>query len=198
MMQMNRQWMYGKRGTTEFISGLTNFLDVAESNKDNGFIWCPCVDCQNKKSYSVRKTVHSHLLRKGFMASYNCWTKHGERGVMMEDVDEEYEDDDNYMFPEYGDTERGEAEDEEEPADDHIIDDDLRRCITDIHREANTVEEKKKLQRMLDDQKKNCTQLAKMTTQSWVPHWNCCNERRRIVYVTRHLRSYSKYSRGGF
>src|SRR4051812_44171168 len=154
MMQMNRQWMYGKRGTTEFISGLTNFLDVAESNKDNGFIWCPCVDCQNKKSYSVRKTIHSHLLRKGFMASYNCWTKLGERGVMMEDVDEEYEDDDNYMFPEYGDTERGEAEDEEEPADDHIIDDDLRRCITDIHREANTVEEKKKLQRMLDDHKK--------------------------------------------
>ena len=91
----------------EFISGLGNFLDVAELNKENGFMWCPCVDCQNKKSYSIKKTIHSHLLRKGFMASYNCWTKHGERGVMMEDNDEEYEDDDNYMFPEYGDTARG-------------------------------------------------------------------------------------------
>jgi hypothetical protein len=35
------------------------------------------------------------------MPSYNCWTKHGERGVMMEYNKEE--DDDNYpMFPEYG------------------------------------------------------------------------------------------------
>ena len=29
-------------------------------------------------------------------ASYNVWTKHGERGVMMEDGDEEENDDDNY------------------------------------------------------------------------------------------------------
>jgi hypothetical protein len=29
------------------------------------------------------------------MAGYNCWTKHGERGVMMEDGEEE-ENDDNY------------------------------------------------------------------------------------------------------
>jgi hypothetical protein len=43
------------------------------------------------------------------MPSYNCWTKHGERGVIMEDNKEE--DDDNYPgFPEYGDTFMGEAE----------------------------------------------------------------------------------------
>jgi hypothetical protein len=29
------------------------------------------------------------------MAGYNCWTKNGERGVMMEDGEEE-ENDDNY------------------------------------------------------------------------------------------------------
>ena len=40
------------------------------------------------------------------MPHYNVWTKHGERGVMMEDNVEE-EDDDNYpMFREYGDTAR--------------------------------------------------------------------------------------------
>ena len=78
---MNRQWMYGKRGTSEFILGLGNFLDVAELNKENGFMWCPCVDCQNKKSYSSSKTIHMHLLRKGFMPSCNCWTKHGEKGL---------------------------------------------------------------------------------------------------------------------
>jgi hypothetical protein len=71
------------------------------------------------------------------MPSYNCWTKHREREVMMEDNEEE-EDDDNYMFLEYGDTARGEAEDEEEP-DEPILDDDLRRAIVDAHREADTV-----------------------------------------------------------
>ena len=42
------------------------------------------------------------------MPHYSVWTKHGERGVMMEDNKEE-EDDDNYpMFPEYSDTATGE------------------------------------------------------------------------------------------
>ena len=103
---MNREWMYGNQRTSEFISGLRNFLDVAQANSENGFMCCSCVDCQNKKDYSSSKTLHSHLLRKGFMPSYNCWTKHGERGVMMED-NEEDKDDDNYMFLEYGDTARG-------------------------------------------------------------------------------------------
>ena len=36
------------------------------------------------------------------MPSYNCWTKHAERGVVLEDNEEEEEEDP--MFPEYGDT----------------------------------------------------------------------------------------------
>jgi hypothetical protein len=49
------------------------------------------------------------MLQHGFMPSYNCWTKHRERGVTMEDNEEE--DDDNYPeFPKYGDTFMGEAE----------------------------------------------------------------------------------------
>ena len=53
------------------------------------------------------------------MPSYNCWTKHGEKGVMMEDNEEE-EDDDDPIFPdeeeEYGDTamEDNEEGDEEQ------------------------------------------------------------------------------------
>ena len=46
------------------------------------------------------------LIQFGFMSGYNCWTKHGERGVMMED-NEEKENDDNYMCPEYGGNVRG-------------------------------------------------------------------------------------------
>ena len=55
----------------------------------------------------------------------------------MEDNEEE-EDDDNYpMFPEYSDTARGEAEDEEAPDDQPMLsDDDIRQVIVDAHRET--------------------------------------------------------------
>jgi hypothetical protein len=59
------------------------------------------------------------------MSDYNCWTKHGERGVMMEDNDEE-ENDDNYpMYPETTDTaiEDNEEEEFEERASDVLADD---------------------------------------------------------------------------
>ena len=106
-MQMNRQWMYRGRRTSKYIKVLHNFLEAAEANKQNGFMHCLCTVCGNTKAFSDYKTLHFHLLQKGFMPHYNVWTKHGERGVMMEDDDEEEEnDDDNYrsMFPEYADT----------------------------------------------------------------------------------------------
>jgi hypothetical protein len=68
---------------------------------------CPCVDYQNKKEYSSWKILHSHLLQKGVMPSYNCWTKHGKRGALMEDIEQEEDDD---MYPKYGDTAIGESE----------------------------------------------------------------------------------------
>ena len=38
-MQMDRQWMYkADRRTKEFIDGLHYFLNVAETNKQNGFM----------------------------------------------------------------------------------------------------------------------------------------------------------------
>ena len=105
---MDRQWMYvGDRREDPYMTGLRSFLEVAKANTKDGFISCPCFDCENTKSYSTSKIIHMHLLRRGFMPSYNCWTKHGEIGVMMEDNDEE-EDDDNYpMFPKYDDAARG-------------------------------------------------------------------------------------------
>jgi hypothetical protein len=136
--------MYDDRCISEFIEGLRNFGDVARANIRNGFMGCPCVDCENKKEYSSWKILHSHLLRKGLMPSYNCWTKHKERRVIMEDNEEEEDDD---MYPEYGDTATGEAEaegtveaEDEEASDE--LDDDLRRAIVDAHREAESVNEK--------------------------------------------------------
>ena len=83
---------------------MRSFLNVAEANTRNGLMCCPCRVRWNEKDYSSSQILHSYLFRSGFMSGYNCWTKHGERGVMMEDNKEE-ENDDNYpMFPEYGDT----------------------------------------------------------------------------------------------
>ena len=69
----------------------------------------------------------------------------------MEDNEEE-QNDDNYMFPEYSGNEREEAEDEEVP-DEPIIDDDLRRVIVDAQTEAESALEKLKLEQMLEDHK---------------------------------------------
>ena len=99
--------MYDDRHSPEFINGLHNFIRVAVANNWNDFISCPCGVCKNNKDYSTSKILHSHLLQSGFMSGYNCWTKHGERGVIMEDNEEE-EDDENYpRFPGYDGTTKG-------------------------------------------------------------------------------------------
>jgi hypothetical protein len=126
--------MYGDRRSNEFINGLHSFIGVAEANKRNGFMSCPCGVFQNKKDYSFSKILHSHLLWFDFMSGYNCWTKHGERVVIMEDNEEE-EDDDNYpQFREYGGTAMGEDEEKapDEPADD------LDRAIVDAQRDCES------------------------------------------------------------
>src|SRR4051812_32487524 len=149
MMQMNgREWMYGDRRVAGYIKGVDKFIDVATANKKNGFMRFPCVQCRNNKEYSSSKIIRGHLVMKGFMPSNNCWTKHGERGVMMED-NEDY----HHMFPEYGDTamedneeEGGEERASYEPADD------LGMVISDA-KHCETEKEKSKLEDMLEDQK---------------------------------------------
>ena len=160
IMQMNRQWMYGNRLSGEFIMGLKDFLVVANANKQGGFVICPCVNCKNQKGYSSSRDVHMHLLRQGFMPSYNCWTKHGERGVIMEE-DEEGDDfiDESYLAH-FGDTfmedaegeGEGEGEGEEEARDDPV--DDLGRTIADARRSCETEKERENLDRMLEDHRK--------------------------------------------
>ena len=106
--------MYGNRLDAAFREGVKSFLLEAEINRNQkGFMCCPCVDCRNEKDYYYSRDIQSHLLRRGFMPSYNVWTKHGEKGVMMEDGDEE-DNDENYrsMFPEYADTAMEDNEEE--------------------------------------------------------------------------------------
>src|SRR3954467_11165124 len=90
MIQMSHPWMYGVRHFAAFREGVRSFRVVAEENKRrDGFMCCPCVDCRNEKAHTSARVIQSHLLRSGFMSGYNVWTKHGERGVVVEDGDEE-------------------------------------------------------------------------------------------------------------
>ena len=154
--------MYGDRRGSDFIAGVHKFLDVAQANQVDNFIPCPCIDCRNLTEHSVRKTVQSHLLRRGFIPGYYCWSKHGERGVRQEDNEEEEDADEIYrrMSPEeYGDTamedneEEGGGNEEEQHASDES-DDGLGRVISDAKDQCYTKREKLKLEAMLHDHRK--------------------------------------------
>ena len=82
--------MYDDRCSPQFVEGVHTFLLAAEANKRaDGFMPCPCAGCKNGRNYSTPRTIHVHLFESSFMPHYNVWTKHGERGVMMEDNEEE-------------------------------------------------------------------------------------------------------------
>ena len=102
--------MYDDQCSTQFVNGVRTFLLAVEANKQaDGFMSCPCAGCKNDHNYSNSRTIHWHLFESGLMPHYNVWTKHGERGVAMEDNEEE-EDDDSYPghgFPEYDGTTMG-------------------------------------------------------------------------------------------
>ena len=103
--------MYDDRCFPQFINGVHTFLLAANANKrPDDFMYCPCAVCKNDQNYSNSRTIHVHLFTSGFMSGYNCWTKHRERGVLMEENEEE-EDDDSYPvhgFPECNGTTMGE------------------------------------------------------------------------------------------
>ena len=65
---------------------------------------------------------------------------------------------------------------EDEPADD------LGQAIRDAQRECESDKEKIKFERMLEDHKKLLYPTTEEGQKSWIPHWNCCNGRQRMVY----------------
>jgi hypothetical protein len=152
------------RRSPEFIRGVHEFINVAKVNTRNGFMCCPCVLCKNDKDYSYSRILHEHPFTSGFMPNYICWTKYGERGVIMEEDEEEDGDDDNIIihgFAEYGAfdlTTMEEAEEEvaagEEVATEDELADDLGQAIRDAQRDYESEKEKIKFECMLEDHKK--------------------------------------------
>lgn len=99
------------------------------------------------------------------MDSYICWTKHGERGLVMEDGDDEQ--DDNHIpdaaayYGAFGDDVRMGEVDHENVADEGVEEevaedgepDELGQMLYDEERECESEKVRKKLQRMLQDHK---------------------------------------------
>jgi hypothetical protein len=99
----------------ELINDVHKFINVAKAHKPTGLFHFPSRICKNEKDYSSTKTLHSHMFQRGFMLNYICWTRHGERGVMLED--EEEEEYNILNFAQYGaseDTTMGELEEDAE------------------------------------------------------------------------------------
>ena len=57
VLHMERSRCMKNRKTTDFISGVTEFMNLAESTKrrigDVDYILCPCTDCANTESHEV-------------------------------------------------------------------------------------------------------------------------------------------------
>ena len=86
------------RCSQEFIEDVHSFLRVAEANKRDGFMCCPCAKYKNLKEYASSRSLHSHLLKSGFVPNYICWMKHRETRVVMEEGEEEQWDDNDIIL----------------------------------------------------------------------------------------------------
>lgn len=64
-----------REGVTEFV----NFADNDRKNTMSKYMLCPYADCKNEKMFEESSWVHSHLICRGFMDHYKCWTKHGDQ-----------------------------------------------------------------------------------------------------------------------
>lgn len=114
------------------------------------------------------------------MPNYLVQTKHGERGVVIEDGEEEEDDNISDLVAglTFADTTMGKA-DEDEFAENGPTND-LRQVLRDAHRDCETEKEAAKLQRMIDGHRKllypDCQQRHKKlgTTQEFV-QWKAKN-----------------------
>uniref|UniRef100_J3MS54 Transposase-associated domain-containing protein n=1 Tax=Oryza brachyantha TaxID=4533 RepID=J3MS54_ORYBR len=95
-LKMDRKWLYYvHRSSTEYREGITEFVKFTDNDRKSRmslYISCPCNDCRNEKMIPDSSEVYSHLIRRGFMENYTCWSKHGEQEAPDVDADEEVSD----------------------------------------------------------------------------------------------------------
>ncbi|KAL0448617.1 UNVERIFIED_CONTAM: hypothetical protein Slati_1418100 [Sesamum latifolium] len=70
-----------ERADQEFL----NFGFANPKFASHGQIKCPCIKCDNRK-FLIRKDVHLHIVRNGFIRGYDIWYAHGESLNRRNDV----------------------------------------------------------------------------------------------------------------
>ena len=74
-----------------FFDGLEIFLKAAvtfkkpEDMSSAHYMCCPCLDCRNEKKTSNIEEIREHLIHRGFMSGYTCWTQHGEHNEVVDE-----------------------------------------------------------------------------------------------------------------
>jgi hypothetical protein len=72
---MNRAWMYDlARFDPVYIENVRHFVEetLMHANRQKKTdIFCPCVDCENKITWSDSKVVKSHLIKRGLKKLHN-------------------------------------------------------------------------------------------------------------------------------
>ena len=96
ILQMDHEWMYMEnRVTTVYLQGVAGFLAAAKQNVINTkepWVLCPCCDCKNTTSFKDLGQIQTHLIKRGFVPGYECWSHHGEVEQITEEGDDAYDE----------------------------------------------------------------------------------------------------------
>jgi hypothetical protein len=124
--------------------------------------------CKNQKDYSLIKSLHDY---------YSVWTKHGERGVIVEDGEDDNIPDwtQEGAFADYPMGEDNDAMGETQGADDAL--DDLSEVIREY-------KQPKKFECMLEDHKKPLCPNCKEGHKKLHSTLKCCNGRIKMEFMT--------------
>ncbi|KAL6641029.1 hypothetical protein ACP70R_019210 [Stipagrostis hirtigluma subsp. patula] len=87
-LKVDRAWMYdAPRCGEKYIKEVSNFIQAAKKDAfskktDSKYIRCPCVDCKNLIMWES-STIQAHLIMRGFVKDYTCWSEHGEKDTLV-------------------------------------------------------------------------------------------------------------------
>ncbi|GJX36741.1 uncharacterized protein Tco_0248298, partial [Tanacetum coccineum] len=77
-MDKSRTHIAPRTNDPRYKMRVEEFLEFAYRHKHESLeIPCPCKNCNNFRDHN-KSTIYSHLMQKGFSASYDKWTRHGE------------------------------------------------------------------------------------------------------------------------
>ena len=78
-----------------YLNGVAEFLKAAEKNvvdTEDPWVLCPCYDYKNIMSFNSTTQIQTHLIQRGFMDGYECWSQHEEAEHRTDEEGHSYEE----------------------------------------------------------------------------------------------------------